>query len=516
MKTTGLLKITMFLLFLLCFAEGYAKDKKLKLSKNIVYVGEVLDKQPYGKGQIKCLDPEDKENPTVTIEGRFNRGKITNAELHTKGFDGFAVLGDFDYFIETDNDKNQFLYVHTVYASKVYYSHNSISQNSSSPAFMKINGIDVSFRFDKKAESWDYQLIDKSNATQESITQIVEFANKCPEGLYPFGYNDSNLSKSLCPITISKGGLVLSGGITYKFNNSDEYSNGTLTINQKGVFNIKSDTEWNGYREFTDVVVKKKTNDQNTVTIEYKNGDLFEGVINSGMDIRAILGYNANSANIQPWEGTGKVNGKPEKWVKGETLTNKHKRLSVFLDEDLVLEVENGSITEDQGKNEMKRRKEESAYQKTLATMRKYWGNNKVVVFMGDVTLSEKNNQVLSSFMGFDRTYIGGKAILYLDDSNRGRFLMLPTPTAKAYSAGRGTALQIYTFCNDYATLKYKGIWEIENGIIYVDGKECGGISSDGTTVTHNGMLISKMKLHDKTTESSVGNEIPEIDEHFK
>lgn len=515
MRITRLLKIAMFLLSLFCFAEGYAKE--LKLSKNIVFVGEVLNKMPSGKGRIMCVDPKDKKNPAVIIEGYFIYGMITDAVLRTKGLDGFAVSGRFNYSVEIDDNKNQFLYVHAVNSSKVNYSHNNINVNNSRPATITINGIAVSFRFDKKSKVWEYQLIDNSDAVQETIAQTIEYpAAICPLELNSFGYSNSNLSEALCPIIISKNGLVQNGDITYKFSNSDEYCNGTLTIHSKGVFNIKSQSAWDGYREFPSAVVRKKSNDLNTISIEYKNGDLFEGVINNGGDIKKILGYNADFANIRPWEGVGKVNGQSEKWIKGETLTHRHNRLSYFLDDDLVLKVEQTSITEEEGKAEMKRREEEKIHQQTLEVMNKYWGDNKTVLFMGKVEFTKKTDDLLGLLFGFDHTFIEGKAVLYLDDSKRGRFMIVTTPTAKAFFYGRAKALQVSAFCRNEFTKKYLGEWEIQDNKIIIDSKECGKISSDGATVTYDGIMTSTLNLTHKTTESSVGHDIPEIDKNFK
>lgn len=505
MKLNSYLKLLVLLLALSCLTNANAKDKETKLAKNIVFVGNIVEKAPMGLGTIKCTDPKDKENPILILEGTFNNTTIKDAVIKTTIFNGLGLTGDFSYSVKTDDDKNQVLVIHSITNSKINYSHNNITVNNAKIGQININHIGLSVRYDRNSKTWDYQLIGNSDIPQESITQTIEYpAAKCPIELSSFGYNNENLSKSLCPIVITKNGVAQSGGIKFLFTNSDEYCNNELNLHTGGSFNIASETVWSGHRVFETATVRKKESNNNTITIEYKNGDSFEGIVNNTEDIRKVLGYGSSFSSIKPWEGSGIVNGKPEKWIKGETLTKRHARLSEFLDEDLVLKVEQDSITEEQGKTIMRERENERIHQETLQVMRNYWGNNKQVGFEGEITGLPETDQVLSAMFGFDHTFITGKAMLALDDNKHGVFAFITEPNQKALSYGRGKALQIATFCRDEFTKKYSGEWKIKDNTIFIDGKECGTLSSDGKTVTYTGMLSSKMKLTITSIESAI------------
>lgn len=86
----------------------HAKESKLKLTKNILYQGNVEkiddEKVPFGAGVIRVYDINAKDNVLLTIEGQFaSQGAVSEAVITWPN--GFLFKGDASFSISEINDK---------------------------------------------------------------------------------------------------------------------------------------------------------------------------------------------------------------------------------------------------------------------------------------------------------------------------------------------------------------------------------------------------------------------------
>ncbi len=76
-----------FLLFSSCL---YAKEGKIKYGKTILYEGEVLNKQPNGKGTLSVIRPSHAD-VRLKIDGMFTGTTITNPNIKLSSLMGTSM-----------------------------------------------------------------------------------------------------------------------------------------------------------------------------------------------------------------------------------------------------------------------------------------------------------------------------------------------------------------------------------------------------------------------------------------
>lgn len=89
--------VTLFIFSTFCLfnPQEAVAQSRIKLAKNIVYEGEIVNKQPHGRGTLSIVYPNlPNANKVLEISGTFEGNQITDAEVRSDGFrcDGMDSL----------------------------------------------------------------------------------------------------------------------------------------------------------------------------------------------------------------------------------------------------------------------------------------------------------------------------------------------------------------------------------------------------------------------------------------
>lgn len=503
-----ILTIITLLTFLLGFAERIeAKPGKIKLSKTIIYEGEVEDKAPKGQGTLRCLDPSDKEVSVIVINGVFDGLTIDNAKLSTLGFHGLELQGPLKLAID-ESEKNK-VYL-SVNLSKGQLSHDNIDSLGLVFNAIIIENLNVCFLMDKSIKKWS--MGNREDDFAKNSEKTVELLGiNCPNELSSFDYLTSDLSKAEGTICLSEEALALKGHVKYNFNNGDIYKNKILNYSLTGYLEF-TDNGWKGKRVFKNGIKVQAEKGSDDVTIDFPNNRSYKGTLIPDIRIEDLFHKKTNDPFIRFLNGIETVNGKEEKWIDGESFTNRHRRLSHSLDEDLVAAIEGDSLSEDQAETIMEERiqERERAYEESHPSgtggdvLQKWFGKSDVTFkcnASGEVYKEMVKGKMRSSGEGlaelgieegeiiYDCTLVlnangNGKLITYLRPSERSRQIQRIHYTA--YGTKQRHFDYVQQFCDAISGKDLiEGHWTIEDGKIIL-GKKSLKIDSDDLTITYN------------------------------
>ena len=95
MDSIRFVALFIFSTFCLFNPQEAVAQSRIKLAKNIVYEGEVVNQQPHGRGTLSIVYPNlPNANKVLEISGTFEGYQITDAEVRSDGFrcDGMDSL----------------------------------------------------------------------------------------------------------------------------------------------------------------------------------------------------------------------------------------------------------------------------------------------------------------------------------------------------------------------------------------------------------------------------------------
>ena len=489
--------------------EAKAQEKH-QLAQNILYEGEVVKKHPHGKGTLIVVT-EGLHHPVFTITGTFQSNEITENKISSPGL-----------LINTGFDRTE---VDTLTFSKVIYSidkKTGLSLELIDPTY----NIKLSYSFDKQRKKWRQNVLYCPNNVVDTYYREATTSMPAYKAEVECTMRTIDLSSDLLDGT----GLIQDYG-----NRKLLYDNGIVVEMDKQQQHFRTTSSmgtvegslYSGEYKIDKFAIKAKDGSSWTATmtenrlnsiVHFTDGSKYEGIVVTGHSFKyGIFGFNLlqlDKIDVNFIYGkVTKPDGEVVTWINGETEEERHRRLSNILQDKWVKMVENGEISEydavirqkeeDTQKAEMA--KEEAAKDLCANILMNKW-NCKQVIFKGKLVASSDSDMdgILKGFWGIDHTYFEGYAFLALDDNGDAAFHILAEPSSKAYSQGRGRALQVTSFCKDLVGKKKTGKWTMQDNKLLINGEDIGvTLLSDGKTFKYSGLLDAKLIVSQKLNESA-------------
>lgn len=509
--------IFVFLSFALCNVIGFAKEGKMKIEKQLVYTGALEKKTPNGMGTITATNSKDK-GIFCTITGEFDGlNQVKDPTVYVQGMGKFSVNGVVKLVF--DKDKAHSIAIDMT-GTTFFFEGQSYKIDA-----LKINIIQEKNNW--KAE-WSIEIPTWMN--EELLSNIkVNFFNRkdisgmlvfsaepqfsAPDVIKKLGYEANKAIRFFSP-----GGPIPLKSLTkdiwflnYPYGEQPQYIYSDYKlVNAKYMYRnekmelpvsatIMSDGSWVGYVllecENDLVFFTRADSNKPEVKIEWtESKDTYIGTIKN---VNSVITSDFNACNIEFDNGTFTKNYKTQQWINGKSESEIREQLSQKnVDSDLIDSVVSGEMTIDiaiseQGLRDEQERQRVEGIKQEFA---KHWKGSEVL-FEGTLTGTSEGNQIFGMLFGINNTYFEGNAMLYLNNSGEARFVIGVEPSQKAYSEGRGRAMQVLDACRKI----YKdvsGSWTIEGNKLLIDGEDRSiTISPDFKTFTYTGMLGSKMTL---------------------
>lgn len=507
-----IMKVRLFLFALiLCVINlsGFAKEGKLKVGKQLVYIGTVENKAPAGHGTLTALNPSTKD-AYCTINGEFNGfNQVKNPTLTLEGRDEISSMGI--ALLSIDNQKPCNL-VLNLSGTKMVYNNQSYT----------INGQSIKLSQEKNGWKIEVDMTDPAVISSELIA-LLEAKNllniknnKAPFIIYgdkdlkeepileKLGYKIDKAfrifsrDKALSPITPNIY-LVKKAG-----SESDHYiyaGNQLMNLNNPSITCEISpyNGSWSGIvvagRGNESVAIIRESASKPDVTIYYTQEKHYKGTIK---DVDKVVAADFDLGHLKFDNGTMIDGDKTDKWINSVSETEIRSQLSSYrVESDLVDSVLSGNMTIDNAISNQQVRDEQKRHNQKLAReeFAKHWTGTEVL-FKGNLVGTQEGNSVFQMLFGIDNTYFTGVAALCLNNSGEARFVVGAEPSKKAYQEGRGRGLQVLGAC-ERINKDISGQWSIEGNKLYINGDEQSiRISTDYMTFTYEGMLGAKMKLN--------------------
>lgn len=383
------------LTFLLFSSSLFAKVGKVKYGKAIIYEGEVLNKKPNGEGTFRVTEryPRTKKGERLTIHGKFAGTTVYNPTIQLSLLNGdvsvlgeFSVLGNINIVFEKESDNESFDIFIEEATLKGSIMAKKEDGNSDDINSLLVKKLVLSFKLEDK--DWIFKTYTRdfkydfgvfgssiSNKTGYFYGEITKracspiFLNKLsytPEHCYEkFVFQETVISAASTPLYVFTDGTISDGKV---FNNP-----------QKGFkFYIYTD-DWCGERIFDDGTKVSKTLGTKDCICDFPDGSKYKGTLwdqitgNTALPPLNINGLNNTSTFSFPnrttngqenytvffplysdaeinvssfYDGEYTKDGKTERWIKGESPSVLHQRIVTLYDEDLVAQIERGSISE--------------------------------------------------------------------------------------------------------------------------------------------------------------------------
>lgn len=268
---------------------------------------------------------------------------------------------------------------------------------------------------------------------------------------------------------------------------------GEAILNNGKIF--KSKDEWDTYRDGEIIGGRWKLSDGGfveyvdgtPVTLIFPNGHY---TINAEFKNEEPYNPSLKSSDYKILRGTVNAGGRHIQYIDGETVESITEYLkSQGVGSGLISQVLSEKITVADAVA-----KQREINERPKREFAKHWSGTEVM-FQGSLTGTSDGNAALGMLFGIDNTYFNGNAYLYLNNSGEARLLIMAEPSRKAFSQGRGRAMQVNKFC-EKINKDISGSWSFDNGVLYIDGEDCSvKASPDFKTFTYEGMLGAKMKL---------------------
>lgn len=448
-----------------------AKDKTIKMGKNIVYTGGFFEKAPCGSGGISCIDPKTK-CIIYQIKGVYQKESIKDVKIFVDGYVQWEC-DNAKFSVSKDELGNPFVLIRFDMRSTckkkeiVLYDRKYESLTISQPIAFK-------YTFIKREKKWKESLLDQ-NGNSISKTEGEKPDLPLPNILLSYGYKQQDIKNAKIPVTICEAGVYSCDDATFYFNNKAQYKNPHLTDSNGDVLTLLS-TGWSGTRHFPNgsfvtrreggsinycykngdsitidnndwygthtladgsTISKKKGDDK--ILMTYQNGDWYEGTVKESLlketnfASRWVTHNNnritclSSLSDLHPVNGKGVVDGLEEEWINGETNEvryQRHLRLLAKYDEDLVELIESGNISETDAQKEQLDRKQKEFVNKL--------SNNDITYsFTGTGNLDFERISALQS-IGLESGDILYNITLQLHPTNKAKLNISASPSEHA------------------------------------------------------------------------------------
>ena len=362
----------------MCSTTLYAKDGKIKYGKYIIYEGGIESKQPKGIGKIEIYGKKSLDR-AVLIEGTFDGNTVINptvkisVDFENERFrDEFKIYGkilinlneeskyeSFDLIFDEANVSrldNRFLinvseykseYVSSIKVQNLVLSFLLGEKDSENRRFWCLKAITQDFKYhfpfpnDKRRIANVFLSANDFHSANVFHGEIVG-SLKGSEQMKKLGYNPTHCYER----------FVFNDGISFISNPfyvlaDNLVSDGSVFINEETNFKV-TDNDWEGNRVFSDGTNIKKSLGKPECEVIFSDGGKFSGTLKSVEPYGNLYPVAASSTidkNVF-YSGEYIKDGKTERWIKGESQSGLHQRLVSLYDEDLVAQIESGSISE--------------------------------------------------------------------------------------------------------------------------------------------------------------------------
>ena len=374
----------------MCSTTLYAKDGKIKYCNYIIYEGGIESKQPKGIGKIVIYGKKSAV-PAVLIEGTFDGNTIINprveisVDFEDQFFnDEFKIDGKILINLNKESKYESFDLIFDdaiIYPSDPGFLIQVSKYESEYVSSIKVQNLVLSFLLGEK----DFEQVNHVSdavAVAAAVTAAVGKVNehtrywrlkaitqdfkyhfpfpnnerhsanvfhgeivgslKGPEQMKKLGYNPTHCyGRFVFANRISSIGnpfYVLAGNLV---------SDGSVFINEETNFKV-TDNDWEGNRVFSDGTNIKKSLGKLECEVIFSDGGKFSGTLKSVEPYGNLYPVAASSTidkNVF-YSGEYTKDGKTERWIKGESQSALHQRIVSLYDEDLVAQIESGSISE--------------------------------------------------------------------------------------------------------------------------------------------------------------------------
>jgi len=387
-----------FLLFSSCL---YAKEGKIKYGKAIIYEGEVLNKRANGEGTLRVTEryPRTKKGDRLTIQGKFTGTSVYNPTIQFSMLNGdvsilceFSILGTINIIFEKESDNEAF----DIFIEKATLKGNILAKKedgySDDIHFLLVKNLVLSFKLENKDWvlnsytrdfKYDFSIFGSSLSSETGffygeITERAcspQFLNKfsdTPVHCYEkFVFQETAISAVSNPLYVFADGTISDGKVFNNFQKGFKFyiltddwwgekvlNDGTKVSKTLGTkkctYNFPDGSKFTGILrgQVIDNIAIPSLNTNvlnNTSTFSFPNGNSFKGTTNGQKPVNTIffpLNAYAKIDLSSFYDGEYTKDGKTERWIKGESQSGLHQRIVSLYDEDLVAQIESGSISE--------------------------------------------------------------------------------------------------------------------------------------------------------------------------
>ena len=248
--------LVLLLVILTSACQLFAKEGKIKLGKQGVYTGEIVNKTPSGKGSLIFRTPKDKKTDFAIINGDFNGLSVINNStiaisgytlLQTKGYGTFSYIvngkdGRFTLELKSPKIVN---FSDTLLANSICFDFSLINDQWR----LGVKSTPMTWMTDKWQNTVCLQTLDSLCENGEIVMEKVSFQTPAPLESREWNISHAYLySKFIQQDNISseEGYYALNEDCNYIYNPAKyEFTNVASNLS----FQIsKTSTAWCGYR----------------------------------------------------------------------------------------------------------------------------------------------------------------------------------------------------------------------------------------------------------------------------
>lgn len=329
---------------------SFAKEGKIKYGKDIIYQGEVQNKEPYGTGSLIILEPNAKDKHFAEIKGVFKGlSEVENPQIISSHIPDMSIIGigsltiqaekkqpsAFNLYLKSatariQNDELRFEGL-TIKGETNYYGWN-VEFKSEPFGWMKDVWRDTEYLSSLKGLPFGEFIGETThcNTPQElkdykwDVSHIIKYLKF--DNVYGFDAAHGN------KFELSKSTYVLSPTCSYIYEREDNQQPTFLNVATGYKFTINNDGNWNGFRVLDNVIIIRNQEISDAVQINtYPIGQFtdptstYNGTIENCND---VINGTFKADDIKYYTGELDENGRALKWANGESEQQLRDRLT--------------------------------------------------------------------------------------------------------------------------------------------------------------------------------------------
>ncbi|MBD5303939.1 MAG: hypothetical protein HDS18_04210 [Bacteroides sp.] len=507
-----------------------AKEKQIKLGSNVVYKGNVENKEPQGDGFILFFDSQKKKSsntlkynwggandkqPTAGIRGTFNSlNSVKNIIIYKykKGsslYRSYPLQGEFR--IEYTGKKNK--------VKQFHIEGNNVSYVVDQSRYDLGN---ISWDILENTEGWEMLPITENSTKIKGTCHDYDIPSELKKyewhPLYKFGsftignfeiYNnwidlyqlDNNnvydaQNNFFINTTIGKDFTIKNGHLDgLRYLPGPHYSyiiKGNSDNSSLSIYKYESDI----LNQAIEALQQKQDIDKAPYSSLYIGSIYDPELIVTGKLTYNDIKYNTGTLYPDFNAMTNRV-----KYIKGESETNIRSYLmGKGVDSDIIESVISDNLTKGEAiEKQISRTKEIESRKHSIEEFHKRWNSPKVI-FEGTVKYNKENNKDIDnglSFINTDLSIFEGTIKLILTADGKGEFIPDVHPNKQRYRNYNGPSFMVSKF-EEAFNRKSKGDFKIEGNTLYINNRRIGEISVDNKCITYSDLIESKMMLKSK------------------